>query len=190
MDIKTALLVMDVQTGILGRLEEKNAKALIANLQMAIATARKAGIPIIYVVVGFRKGMPEISTSNLRFGALKKDPSGATGMEEPITIVPDIAPQPGDVVVTKRRVSAFTGSDLEVILRAYKVQHLVLTGIITSGVVLSTVREAADKDFQLTILSDGCADGDPEVHTVLLTKVFPRQAEVLTVGQWEQQIHD
>jgi nicotinamidase-related amidase len=54
--------------------------------------------------------------------------------------------------------------------------------------VLSTLREAADKDFRLSVLSDGCADRDPEVHTVLLTKVFPRQAEVLTTAEWTAQI--
>ena len=61
---------------------------------------------------------------------------------------------------------------------------MVLTGISTSGVVLSTLREAADKDYQLTVLADCCADGDEEVHHVLTTKVFPRQADVFTVDEW------
>ena len=97
----------------------------------------------------------------------------------------DLKPQADEVVVTKRRVSAFAGSDLEVILRAYGVQHLVLTGIATSGVVLSTLREAADKDYGLTVLADCCADSDEEVHRVLTTKIFPRQADVLTVEEWQ-----
>jgi nicotinamidase-related amidase len=88
------------------------------------------------------------------------------------------------VEVTKRRVSAFTGSDLEVVLRSREITTLVLTGIATSGVVLSTLREAADKDYELFVLSDCCADGDPEVHRVLLEKVFPRQAEVLDSETW------
>ena len=87
-------------------------------------------------------------------------------------------------MVTKRRVSAFAGSDLEVILRAHRIEHLVLTGFATSGVVLSTLREAADKDYRLSVLSDGCADLDEEVHNVLLNKIFPRQAEVMTAQQW------
>jgi nicotinamidase-related amidase len=95
-----------------------------------------------------------------------------------------ILPLPDDLSVVKRRVSAFTGSDLEVILRAKNIQHIVLTGISTSGVVLSTVREAADKDYRITVLSDACADMDEEVHRVLTTKVFPRQAEVQTVDAW------
>jgi nicotinamidase-related amidase len=88
------------------------------------------------------------------------------------------------MVITKRRVSAFTGSDLEVVLRGQGIQHLVLTGIATSGVVLSTLREAADKDFQLSVIADCCADADEEVHRVLTSKVFPRQAEVINLDQW------
>jgi nicotinamidase-related amidase len=69
-------------------------------------------------------------------------------------------------------------------LRAQGIQHLVLTGIATGGVVLSTVREAADKDYRITVLSDGCADADPEIHHILTTKIFPRQADVITVEEW------
>ena len=75
-------------------------------------------------------------------------------------------------------------------MRALATQHLVLGGIATSGVVLSTIREAADKDFQLTVLSDLCADFDPEVHSVLLEKVFPRQAAVMTSEQWIKGINE
>jgi nicotinamidase-related amidase len=99
-------------------------------------------------------------------------------------IHPDIAPQERDIVVTKRRVSAFSGSDLEMVLRAQGITHLVLCGIATSGVVLSTLREAADKDYQLTVLADGCVDGDEEVQRVLLSKVFPRQADVVQASAW------
>lgn len=86
--------------------------------------------------------------------------------------------------MVKRRVSAFTGSDLEVVLRALEVDHLVLAGIATSGVVLSTLREAADRDYRLTVLADACSDGDDEVHRVLTEKVFRRQADVVTVDAW------
>jgi nicotinamidase-related amidase len=81
-------------------------------------------------------------------------------------------------------VSAFSGSDLDVVLRSLDVDSLVLTGIATSGVVLSTLRQAADLDFGLTVLSDLCADNDPEVHRILMDKVFPRQAAVITATEW------
>lgn len=175
---------MDIQAGTVGRVADS--KTLLQTLGQAIKAARTAQIPVIYVVVGFRKGLPEIgpATTNKSFGALKS--AGWPGIEEPIEIDHAVAPQSGDMVVTKRRVSAFAGSDLEVILRGHKIDHLVLAGIATSGVVLSTVREAADKDYRLSVLSDGCADMDPEVHSVLVNKVFPRQADVLTVSEWAE----
>jgi nicotinamidase-related amidase len=97
---------------------------------------------------------------------------------------PVVTPRDGEVVVTKRRVSAFSGSDLDAVLRALDVDSLVLTGIATGGVVLSTLRQAADLDFRLTVLSDGCVDADPETHRVLMDKVFPRQASVMTAEEW------
>ena len=88
--------------------------------------------------------------------------------------------------MTKRRVSAFTGSDLEVILSAYGTKHLVLTGIATGGVVLSTLIEAADKDYQMTVIEDCCADGDEEVHRVLTTKIFSKRAEIVNLEGWSK----
>ena len=161
---------MDVQPGIIDRV--KNKDAYLAGITAVVDAAHAKRIPVIFVVVGFREGAPEAA------GRFKQ----AAGML--INPQPVIAPATGDIVVTKRRVSAFSGSDLEVILRAQNVRHLVLAGIATSGVVLSTVREASDKDFELTVLSDLCADTDPEVHTVLLEKVFPRQATVMKGEEW------
>jgi nicotinamidase-related amidase len=71
-----------------------------------------------------------------------------------------------------------------VVLRAGGIEALALCGIATSGVVLSTLRQAADLDYGLTVLRDACADSDDEVHRVLLDKVFPRQAEVVDVAAW------
>lgn len=99
-------------------------------------------------------------------------------------IHPDVTPLPLEPVVVKRRVSAFAGSDLDMVLRSQGIGHLVLAGIATSGVVLSTVRQAADLDYGLTVLSDACADADPEVHRVLTERVFPQQAAVTTAHEW------
>jgi nicotinamidase-related amidase len=99
-----------------------------------------------------------------------------------------VLPEPLEVVVVKRRVSAFTGSGLEVILRAQEIDQLILCGISTSGVVLSTLRQAADQDYGLTVLSDACLDSDPEVHRVLIEKIFLRQARVLTVSEWQETV--
>jgi nicotinamidase-related amidase len=175
---------MDMQVGILGMLPDN--KTIIASVARAIANARDKKIPVIYVTVGFRQGAPEVSMNNKSFSG-GKERFASVNMDEFTRVHQDLAPQDGEVSVMKRRVSAFTGSDLEVVLRAFGIQHVVLSGIATSGVVLSTTREAADKDYRITILSDGCADGDEEVHRVLTTKVFPRQADVLTIEEWSGQ---
>ena len=177
-----ALLVMDMQLSILSTAAD-NATGFIEKVAEAIKKAREAQIPVIYVVLGFRNGLPEISESNKMFMPFKTGLAEAD-MQDWSTIHPDLAPEKGDIIVTKRRVSAFTGSDLEVVLRGLNVQHLVLTGIATSGIVLSTLREAADKDFELTVISDCCYDRDEEVHRVLTEKVFPRQAEVVGLHGW------
>lgn len=176
-----ALLVMDVQPGIIERVVDS--EAYLARVTEAVRAARARAVPVIHVVVGFRPGFAEINPKNQTFGALKQ-------MQPPFLVDarPVIAPEGGEVVVTKRRVSAFTGSDLEVLLRAGEIDHLVLTGIATSGVVLSTVREAADKDYRLTVLADLCSDPEPEVHTLLMTKVFARQAQVLNGSEWVAQL--
>lgn len=185
---KTALLVMDVQRRIVERYQGE-AQPLLTAVGRAAATARAVGIPVIYVMVVFREGSPEISRRNRTFAALAA--SGAMTQDQAgMEVHPAVAPQPEDIVVVKKRVSAFTGSDLEVLLRALEVDALVLTGIATSGVVLSTLRQAADLDYELTVLRDGCADADAEVHRVLLDKLFPRQATVLTTDEWVAQVGD
>ncbi len=180
----TALLVMDMQAGIVAMLPQ--AAVILSNTNKAIAKARDQKIPVIYVVVGFRQGGPEISLNNKSFAATKERLANVD-MAEFMKVHEDLKPLTDEVVVIKRRVSAFSGSDLEVLLRAYGAQHLVLAGISTSGVVLSTLREAADKDYKLTVLEDCCADNEEEVHRVLTTKVFPRQADVVTVEDWLKQ---
>lgn len=175
----TALLMMDLQRSMVGRVQDDG---YLPRVQEAAAAARAAGLPVIHVVVGFRAGHPEIDRYNPTFGAA---PEGFfTDADPDAAIHPDIAPLDGEPVVTKKRVSAFAGSDLDMILRAAGVRDLVLTGIATSGVVLSTLRQAADLDFRMTVLADACYDPDPEVHRVLTEKVFAKQATVTTVKEW------
>src|SRR5580692_3859040 len=168
----TVLLVMDVQWGIVERFSGDG--GYLPRLAGAIDAARAADIPVIYVAVGFRPGYPEVSARNKSFSAV-----ASAGR---------FAPGDGDLIVTKRRVSAFAGSDLDVLLRGLGAGTLVLAGIATSGVVLSTLRQAADLDYRLVVLEDGCLDADLEVHQVLTGKVFPRQADVLTVAEWTAQL--
>jgi len=170
---RTALLVMDVQSQIVGRYPAAEG-GYLATLASAVDAARASGIKVIYVIVLFRKGHPEIAPTNQMFSALK-----AGGQLIDDKVHPKVAPHDGELVVVKKRVSAFAGSDLQVILSAHDINHLILTGIATSGVVLSTLRQAADLDYRLSVIADCCLDGDAEVHAVLTGKVFPRQASVM-----------
>jgi nicotinamidase-related amidase len=171
---------MDIQPTIVDHIDDPG---LLDRLAAAIGAARAAAIQVIYVRVAFRAGHPEASPRNRSFAAIRG--SGRLVEGDPASdIHPAVGPAPGELVVTKRRVSAFAGSDLDVLLRAGAISELVLSGIATSGVVLSTLRAAADLDFGLTVLSDGCADGDAEVHRVLCEKVFPRQATLASVAEW------
>jgi nicotinamidase-related amidase len=178
--VATALLLMDTQVP---QFERMGNDELVDRLVRARESARTAGIHVIFVRIAFRPGHPEVSPANATFqtiadnGAYVEDDAGTA-------IHPALTPADGDLVVTKRRVSAFAGSDLEVVLRANRVDTLVLTGIATSGVVLSTFTQAADLDYRLVILTDACADADPDVHRVLTEKYFPRRADVLTVDEW------
>ena len=177
-----ALLVMDLQNGIVARVPDQ-ADALLTTLERVIDAARTHGVRVIFVRVAFRPGAPEVSARNQSFAALTST-SAMDEMGAATQIHPRLSPREDEVLVTKRRVSAFAGSDLDVVLRSWGVDHLVLAGIATSGVVLSTTRQAADLDFRLSVIADACADADPEVHRVLMGKVFPRQATVLTSTEW------
>lgn len=179
--MSSALLVMDVQRAIVDIADDGS--GYLPRVRRAIDAARAANVPVIYVVIALRPGFPEVGTRNKALATIARNGlyvEGAPGTE----IHPEVAPRPGEVVVTKRRASAFSGSDLDVVLRARGIDSLVLTGIATSAVVLSTLCQANDLDFGLTVHSDACLDLDPEVHRVLVERLFPQWADVVTVDDW------
>jgi nicotinamidase-related amidase len=179
---RPVLLVMDFQHGIVERL---GAPSVVDAAGRAVKAARSAGVPVMFVRVALRPGYPEAAESNKAFGAALASAGDQFTEAHPATqIHAALTPLDGEPVIIKRRVSAFSGSDLDVLLRAAGADTLVLAGISTSGVVLSTLRQAADLDYRLVVLADACADPDPEVHRVLTGKVFPRQALVTTADEW------
>ncbi|MFG2561971.1 cysteine hydrolase family protein [Streptomyces sp. NPDC048496] len=177
----SALLVMDVQRDVVDIADDGS--GYLRRLRRAIDGARAVEIPVIYVVMRLRAGDPQVSarskvvTNVVRAGLFTE---GAPGTE----IHPEVAPEPGDVVVVKRRASAFSGSDLDLVLRARDIDSLVLTGIATSAVVLSTACHAIDLDLGLTVLADACLDTDPELHRVVTENLFPLWGDVLAVEEW------
>jgi nicotinamidase-related amidase len=178
---RAAVLIMDYQKAVVDGFATDQ-EGLLKRAAEVLSHARNAGLKIIYIVVGFRTGYPEISPRNVNFNAIKQ--SGRFHNEAGTEPHPAVAPQAGDIVVTKHRVGAFPGTDLEMILRAHDVETLVMFGIATSGVVLSTLRHAADADYRLIVVRDCCSDRDPEVHRVLTEKVFARQAKVITASEF------
>jgi nicotinamidase-related amidase len=179
----TAVLIMDYQNDILGSIPEEARTALVERAGTVLKAARQAKLAIVHVVVRFRDGYPEVNARNKLFSGLKESGrllEGTLGAEIDLRV----SPQHGDIVVTKRRVGAFSTTELETVLRSLNISRLVLFGISTSGVVLSTVRWAADMDYSLVVVSDLCADRDPEVSRVLMDKVFPWQATVVTSAEF------
>lgn len=170
---------MDLQSGIVSIYAPDG--DLVTRAGTLLQHGRDVGLTIIHVKVEFRPGLPEIHDRNMLLGGLKSSPqhqqlfTGSSG-----SIHPAVSPQEGDLVVTKSRINAFAGTDLELLLRAHDIDTLVLFGIATSGVVLSTAFTAADADYRLFIVKDCCPDLDAAVHDCLIEKVFPRCATVLT----------
>jgi nicotinamidase-related amidase len=177
----TAVLSMDCQTGIVSIYTRDAEEAFLARAAKVLNHARAAGMTIIHVRVGFRPGLPEISSRNPLFGAVKLSEQHQRLFREPLgAIAAALAPQEGEIVITKHRISAFCGTDLAMILRAKEIETLVLWGISTSGVVLSTLLEASDADFRLAVISDCCADLDVQLHECLVQRFFPARGSVLS----------
>jgi nicotinamidase-related amidase len=178
---KTAFLIMDVQGGTVPLVPIP--QAYLPLMADTINSARSAGVKIIYIIVSFRPSHPECSPRNPIFGRLARSNAYVTATPE-TTIHPSIAPLPTDIVVEKKRVSAFAGNDLDMMLRSLGVEKLVMAGLTTSGVVLSTVCEAADKDFEIVVLRDLCADFEEETHRVLMDDLFTKRGTVVGARDW------
>ncbi len=173
---RSALLVMDYQNGIMGRVSDGD--ALLAAARETIELVRGKGGQIGYVRVGFGDGEEPTGMMGSRIGpevartTFHAD-AHATQVHD------EIAPQAGDIVVRKTRVGPFLTTDLDEQLRERSIDTLLLAGISTSGVVLSTVRDGHDRDYRLVVISDLCADPEPDIHEFLVGRIFPRQAEVI-----------
>lgn len=179
---KTAVLIMDYQAEIVSNFVA-DPDSFLTRAASVLQSARAADIPVIHVVVTFREGYADLSARNKVFAGAKEAGwflEGAAGTQ----IHTAVAPEPNECVVTKRRVGAFSGTDLEVVLTARDIDTLVLLGITTSGAVLTTVRSAADLDYRLVVIADCCTDMDEEVHRVLTEKIFPPQATVLNAQEF------
>ena len=172
----TAVLVLDYLVGIVS---DDARKAGLKKAVPVIQTARAAGLPIIYGVIAFEDDYPAIHPRNWSLTGFRGGGRYRRGTEE-AEVHPDVAPQPGDVVIERRRAGIFPGTDLDWILRAKNVDTLAIMGFSTSGQVLSAVRAGVDLDYDQYVISDCCADRDEEVQRVLMTKVLTMHSKVIT----------
>jgi nicotinamidase-related amidase len=177
----TAFLVMDFQAAIVARVP--GADELLERARAAIDLVRDWGGQVGYVRVAFEDDDFDFPDSS-RMGLSVRDSGRAFHADSPTTAIDErVAPAAGDVVVRKTRVGAFSTTDLHDQLQDLGVDTIVLAGISTSGVVLSTVIEAHDLDYRVLVLAEGCADTDAEVHTFLLERILPRRAAVITLAE-------
>jgi len=175
---KTALLMADFAIVGMGQNPIAQERHTLERAKEVLDAARGSEIFVCYCISHFRPGFPEVSDRD-KTRAARRD-SGELLPVEPIDLIhPSVLPQEGEPVIAKHRTSAFSGSAFEMVLRSKNIETLILMGHATSGVILSTVRLAADLDYNLIIVEDGCADRDPEVHQLLMEKVFPRQGTVV-----------
>jgi nicotinamidase-related amidase len=180
----TAVLTLDFQQAVLGMVP--GTEAAFPAAVKVLEHARGLHLQIIHVGLGFAEGHPEISdrspfSTRIKAGNLFVKGS-TSGQFHPAIAKPD------ELVVYKQRVGAFSENELHMILRARGIDTLVLFGISTSGVVLSTLRRAFDLDFSSIVIDDACFDPDPEVHRVLVEKVFPRQATVVSADRFIEMV--
>ena len=184
---RTAFLTLDIQTALVGFYAKEDFVGAVTSL---LACARNLNATVIHVKVGFRPGFPEVSERNRLFSSLTKNPDYAKMLNtEWLDLHPAMEARPDEPVVAKSRISAFEGTDLKVLLRSKDIDTLVLFGIITSGVVLSTALEAMDQDYRVLIVRDACVDSDPELHACLLDRLLAKRTDVVTtsqVVQWTQ----
>ncbi|KAI0486538.1 isochorismatase hydrolase [Xylaria cf. heliscus] len=188
---KTAFILLDVQIGIVGMVKDAvNTDEYLAKASSTLAAARKAGVLVVQVTTGFRPSYVDASPRNQTTARVRA--SGQFKDTDPsVQLHPAIAEAAADDVhIKKRRISALYGNDLDIVLRSSGVEKIVVAGLATSGAVLSTVRQAYDMDYEITVLADLCADPHPDVHDVLLNKVLAKQASVVKAEEWVAQLDE
>lgn len=179
--MKTALVIGDIQRGITSAYPF--ARQVVPPLTALLPRARAAGVLVVFVRIAFRANRADLPPGNALFssffeaGEIFHEGSAGNAIDLPVT--------DADVVVQKRRASAFAGTDLELVLRAHGVDSIAVAGVATSAMVAATCYDAADRGYRVTVLRDGCADSDPAFHDFFMDKIFPSRAhEVVTCADW------
>jgi nicotinamidase-related amidase len=175
-----ALLIMDYQPAVLGMVSDGD--KLIEHANEAIDVARRHGVTVGFVRIAFEDDDYAIVPATNRSFAAVASGRQLHASSAAMALHPDLAVRPDDIVVRKTRVGALSTTNLDEQLTNLGVTTLILAGLTTSGVVLSTIRDAADRDYRLILLADCISDPRQEVHTALMEQVFPGQADIITTA--------
>lgn len=173
LDPNTALLVVDLQKGIVGSPPAPLMEPVVAKAKALVEAFRAQGAPIALInVAGVAPGRTE-------------QPRRPTGpLDQSFTaFIPELDPQPADIVVTKRTWGAFASTDIEQRLRAIGVTQVVVIGVATGTGVESTARQAYEAGFNVTLAVDAMTDPRTEAHDYSIGKVFPRLGETGTTKE-------
>ncbi|MBB1596093.1 cysteine hydrolase family protein [Achromobacter sp. UMC46] len=173
----TALLVMHYQTDIL-ELFPSVAPALLANTRRLCDAARHRGISVFFANIRFSPGYPEVSPLNKNGQGIKQ-----LGLFVDDTLSPGLNRQASEPLIIAHRASVFFGTDLQVRLSAQGVDTLMMAGIASTGVVLSSVAYASDADFRLLTVKECCYDPDEVVHERLFATAFESRTTVLSLDE-------
>jgi nicotinamidase-related amidase len=166
LDPKTALIVVDLQQGILGSPFIHPIADVIARTASLIDAFRRRHLPVVLVNVAGRAP-----------GRTEQPRRPQTLSEGWADLIPELAQQPSDILVTKRTWGAFASTDLEAQLKAKGVTQVVITGVSTGTGVEATARQAYEQGFNVTLATDAMTDVRPEAHEYSLKHVFPRLGE-------------
>lgn len=187
MNNNSALLVIDMQEGIAR--DMNNIEYLIDKNIQTISIARSHNIPVIFVVASFEPNFLDVSSNNKFFTMVKDSGAPMTKGEPGTKVLKELNPSPDEPIISRNRISAFVGSNLDVLLRSMEIHHLILTGVATSGAILNTALESADNDYITTVLSDATDDPIPNNHQFLIKQILPTSSNINTVQEWQNNIN-
>jgi nicotinamidase-related amidase len=185
---RKALLVLDFINEIVhpdgkyakdGYLEQITSRRTLENAAAAIERSRELGFPVIYIVVGFSENYAEWPDHSPVFNLAKSDGRIILGTWA-TQIHNDLAPEKYEQVVVKNRISPFFQTNLDLLLKKFNVDTLLLTGVSTEFVILSTAMSAHDRDYKVIVLEDAVASSHDKFHQAALT-ILARIATISTV---------
>jgi nicotinamidase-related amidase len=166
LDPKTALIVIDVQKGIVSNPSVIAAADVVDHARTLAGAFRRHALPVVLVTVA--GGAP---------GRTQLPPSTARRAPDWAELVPELGPEPGDISIVKHTWGAFASSDLAEQLKRLGVTQVVIAGISTSIGVESTARQAYELGLNVTLATDAMSDTNSDAHHNSITLIFPRLGE-------------